>query len=278
MFKDYYKILGISKNATADIIKQKFRELALKFHPDKNKSPDAAEKFKEYNEAYSTLINPETRKNYDKQNLYTSDSYNNIHNSYNDNHVYGDIFETLRNIYKNQRDYNYKKNSQIFDKIYAKINLTMEELAYGCSKDIKIKVNSQDKIVSIKVPPGVGNRSVYFLKDHDVQVIVNFSVIPHPVFIRDKNNIISKHSISLIDAYLGKKIDVKTIWNKNIEVTVPAGIKNETRLKIKGHGLKNEDTGDHIAIIYIKMPKNLSESTKQKLEEIRDIINLDSEL
>src|SRR5581483_11835606 len=63
--RDYYEVLGVSKNATADEIKSQYRKLALKFHPDRNKSPDASEYFKEVSEAYAILSDPEKRKVYD---------------------------------------------------------------------------------------------------------------------------------------------------------------------------------------------------------------------
>ena len=56
--KDYYEILGVNKNSSIEEIKKKFRKLALEFHPDRNKAPDASEKFKEINEAYQVLVDP----------------------------------------------------------------------------------------------------------------------------------------------------------------------------------------------------------------------------
>ena len=64
--KDYYEVLGVSKNATEDEIKKAFRKLAMKYHPDVNKSPDAEEKFKEINQAYSVLIDKDKRSLYDQ--------------------------------------------------------------------------------------------------------------------------------------------------------------------------------------------------------------------
>ena len=64
--RDYYEILGISKNASEQEIKKAFRTLAMKYHPDRNKAPDAEEKFKEINAAYEVLSNPEKRKQYDQ--------------------------------------------------------------------------------------------------------------------------------------------------------------------------------------------------------------------
>ena len=64
--KDYYEILGVNKNSSIEEIKKKFRKLALEFHPDRNKAPDASEKFKEINEAYQVLVDPEKKKVYDQ--------------------------------------------------------------------------------------------------------------------------------------------------------------------------------------------------------------------
>src|SRR5574338_1550082 len=64
--RDYYEVLGVSKNASSDEIKTQYRKLALKFHPDRNKSADAGEHFKEISEAYAVLSDPEKRKVYDQ--------------------------------------------------------------------------------------------------------------------------------------------------------------------------------------------------------------------
>ena len=64
--RDYYEILGVNKNSSIEEIKKKFRKLALEFHPDRNKAPDASEKFKEINEAYQVLVDPEKKKIYDQ--------------------------------------------------------------------------------------------------------------------------------------------------------------------------------------------------------------------
>ena len=63
--RDYYEVLGVQKSTTKDEIKSAYRKLALKYHPDRNKSPEAEEKFKEISEAYAVLSDPEKRKRYD---------------------------------------------------------------------------------------------------------------------------------------------------------------------------------------------------------------------
>ena len=63
---DYYEVLGVSKNASKEDIKASYRRLALKYHPDRNKEPGAEEKFKEINEAYGVLSDPEKRARYDR--------------------------------------------------------------------------------------------------------------------------------------------------------------------------------------------------------------------
>ncbi|XP_018326877.1 dnaJ protein homolog 1-like isoform X2 [Agrilus planipennis] len=191
MGKDYYKILGLSKDATDDDIKKAYRKLALKFHPDKNKSAGAEERFKEIAEAYEVLSDGKKRDVYDKYgeeglkggiNPETSDSgtfrytfhgdpratFAQFFGSANPFQTFFDIVFGLRNNKDNTQHtkifHSARNNKQNQDPPLEKdLFVTLEEVSSGCTKRMKIsrKVLQQDgstrreeKIVSISVKPG----------------------------------------------------------------------------------------------------------------------------
>ncbi len=159
MGKDYYKILGVPRNATKEEIKKAFRRLALKYHPDRNKSPDAEEKFKEISEAYAVLSDDEKRREYD---MYGSEG---IHGRYTAEDIFrgadfDEIFKDLgfrsfNEIFKRFfRDFGFDfgfgeeefRDESFWGKAERKgrdirydLSLTLEEVANGVSKEIEIK-------------------------------------------------------------------------------------------------------------------------------------------
>ncbi|ASI13518.1 molecular chaperone DnaJ [Candidatus Mancarchaeum acidiphilum] len=167
MTKDYYSILGVSKNASQEDIKSAYRQLALKYHPDRNKDPSAEEKFKEINEAYAVLSNPEKRKQYD---AYGPEGFNRQYNQEDifRNFNFEDIFRDMGfNV-----GGNFSESDDFFDTIFGggrggrqrddqgkdlltKVNISMEEAVHGTSKRIKIThIKECDKCKGTGVEPG----------------------------------------------------------------------------------------------------------------------------
>ncbi len=104
MKKDYYEVLGVSRDASQEEIKKAFRKLALKYHPDRNKSPEAEEKFKEINEAFSVLGNPEKRRQYDQYGSVGDDFSHQGFGNFED--IFGeDIFGDIFGFRKRRREY-----------------------------------------------------------------------------------------------------------------------------------------------------------------------------
>ena len=165
MTKDYYEILGVSRNASLDEIKQKYRELALKYHPDRNKDKNAEEKFKEINEAYAVLSDPEKRAQYDRygpenfnqhfseEDIFRGFDINDIFQNFGfDNLETGDIFDIFgfgQN--RNQRT----RNVDVGNDLLTKVSVSLEEAAAGAEKTIRIKhVKKCDRCNGTGAEPG----------------------------------------------------------------------------------------------------------------------------
>lgn len=145
--KDYYKILGVDRNATQEEIKRAFRRLALKYHPDRNKSPDAEEKFKEISEAYAVLSDPEKRRQYDifgyegiqmrysPEDLFNRTIFRDIFTEF------GFNFEDLFNRFFKDFTITFQRGAPTPERgrdIETEIEVSLEQAAYGAEAEINI--------------------------------------------------------------------------------------------------------------------------------------------
>lgn len=147
--RDYYEVLGVSKNASEAEIKSAFRKLAKKYHPDVNKEPDAAEKFKEAQEAYAVLSDESKRRQYDQYGHAAFDSMNGGAGFDFSDFDFGDIFEGLFGSgfggfgFGGSRSRGAQNRARKGADKLMRINLTFEEAAFGTKKDIKLDISDK---------------------------------------------------------------------------------------------------------------------------------------
>lgn len=282
--RDYYEVLGLQKKATEQEIKQAYRTLALKWHPDVNKSDQANEKFKEINEAYETLSDTKKRTNYDQyghsgnpfaqggggqQGPFSSYTYSGNINDIFENFGFGgqdqnqqggfsdpfDIFESFFG--GNPFQQNRKRRA-----VYS-LKISFEEAARGVTKEVSL----DGKRKSIKIPAGVDSGMHIRFSDFDLQIEVASS----SKYKREGQDLYFETELSYIDAILGKKIKVPTLQSE-IEVRIKPGTQPNTVIRLKGFGLpypNERHFGDFYLIVKIKIPTNLSSHDKRILDELR---------
>jgi curved DNA-binding protein len=279
-FKDYYKILGVTKNATQDEIKKAYRKLAVKYHPDKNPNDKTIEeKFKEINEANEVLSNAEKRKKYDEvgenwkyyQQQGTSDADFNWSNkgsgsgSYNSEQFnesnFADFFESIFGGRFNQREQAFKGPDY-----KAELHLTLEEAYEGSTQKFQI----DNQTLQIKIRPGIKDGQILRMKgkggkgsspglEGDIYITVH--VMEHAYFTRKENDLHCTVNVDLYTAILGGHAFVKTLRNP-IKITIGKETDNGKVLRLKGMGMPVYNTtnqfGDLYAKVQVQLPKNLS--------------------
>lgn len=274
MNNDLYKVLGVSKTADAATIKKAYRKLAVEFHPDKNKSKEAEDKFKEINQAYEVLGNEQKRAQYDQ---FGSASFEN------GGRGAGGPFGGAQG---GPFSYSYTTNGQgydfggfsdpfdIFEQFFggASSPFGRRKPAYSLRIDFMEAVKGTTKTVSldgkkkdIKVPAGVNEGSR--IQFNDFEIII--SVASSPRFRREGYDIVSEIKIPITEAILGGVEEVDTVAGK-VKLKIPQGTQPSTLIRIKGKGVKHVNStthGDHYVRIQMEVPQKISGKQKELLEE-----------
>ena len=289
--KDYYEVLGVAKDATADDIKKSFRKLAVKYHPDRNQGDNSAEeKFKEINEAYAVLSDPEKRKKYDT--FGSSD----FHQQYSQEDIFKgfdfsgtfkdmgmgggeDIFSRLFGGAFRRGGAGFRRPPQKGSDLSLEVTVGFREAAMGAERLVAFRRNGQREELKVKIPAGVDNGSRIRIggkgSDGDSggpsgDLFLEVKVTPDPAFIRDGGDLFVERSIRFSEACLGVSIEVPTLEDPK-RIKVPAGIQPGTKIRLKGCGIKalgSNAKGDLYVKINIHVPEGLNSSQKKLLEEL----------
>lgn len=285
--RDYYEVLGVSKNASDDEIKKAYRKLAVKYHPDKNPGDKEAEaKFKEINEAHDVLSDKQKRARYDQfghagvgggaagGNPFQNGNFNFNGQSFNFDFGGGGFEDILGSLF----GFGGPRRPRRGDDYQVQVTLTFEEAIFGTTKT----VDYNGKDLKIKIPAGIDDGMSIRLRGKGGEaptpdgekgdLYVRIRVKPHKHLTREGNIILSEEVISMVDAALGCEIEVETVDGK-ITMKVPAGTQSGTPFKLSGHGVPfraDGDRGPHIVTVIVETPKNLSKKQKELLEEFRN--------
>ncbi|MFH1672013.1 MAG: DnaJ C-terminal domain-containing protein [Pseudomonadota bacterium] len=302
MATDYYKTLGVNKNATNAEIKKAYRKLAMKYHPDHNKEDKEAErKFKEISEAYAVLSDKEKRQQYDtfgasgfsrrysREDIFKDFNFSDVLKEFG---VGGDFFSGRggRKAQTFSFDFGgsplgaYQTTQQRpikgADTTYT-LPVTLEEVLSGTTKTIALQREDgrQDKI-SVKIPTGMapgkklrlagkGKPGPFGGPNGDLYIQVK--ALPHAVFLMEEHDLIIEREIKLTEAILGTKIEVPTLDGKQLSLKIPPGTHSQTKMRLKGYGLpvmgKNK-RGDQYVRILVKTPKRLNKRQKELIQEL----------
>ncbi|WP_456432867.1 DnaJ C-terminal domain-containing protein [Thermosulfuriphilus sp.] len=310
MPKDYYQILGVSRDASPEEIKKAYRRLALKYHPDRNRgNKEAEERFKEINEAYAVLSDPEKRRQYDQfgsaeferrfsqEDIFRGFDFEDI---FRDLGIGGDFFGRFffggrRRAGINIGDlfshiFGTKSGFESFYRsgperaradVVLELPLSLKEAALGAEKIVSLGAVGRSERIRVRIPPGIkeGQRLRIPGKGNlgpdgrRGDLYLKIKILEDPLFKREGADLFIDKDIRFSEAALGTKIEVPTLEGRTISVQVPPGTKPGTRLRLRGLGLPKSDgtRGDLYVRIGINIPKRLNQKQKEALERLAQV-------
>jgi curved DNA-binding protein len=283
-FKDYYKIMGLERDAPPDEIKRAYRRLARKYHPDVSKEADAEKHFKEVQEAYTVLKDPEKRRAYDQvgehwkvgQEFHAPPNWERQFSfsaeDFTGGEVFSDFFETL---FGRARAWPGDRSGGAFSvrgqDQQARVRIGLEEAFHGTLRSFTLtmpematqgQMVKRSRSLKVKIPPGVidgqrirlagqGAPGMGGATSGDLYLEVELS--PHRLFRADKRDIHIELPVTPWEAALGRKVKVPTLGGI-VDLNIPAGSQSGGKLRLKGRGLPGKVSGDQIVTLKIVTP------------------------
>jgi curved DNA-binding protein len=278
-YKDYYEVLGVTRGAAADEVKRAYRKLARKFHPDVSKERNAENKFKEVQEAYEVLRDPEKRAAYDQlgrdyrpgqqfrpppdwsQRFGHSDSQR-----FSDLNGFSDFFSSL---------FGGAAGAPPPDADAGYLEVTVEEAFAGTKRRVMLNENGRSRSVDVQIPPGVSEgQSLRIAGGGGSSLIFRIRLRPHSLYTLQGRDVQIELPLAPWEAALGAKVAVPTLGGK-VELTVPAGAQSGQKLRLRGRGFPGTPGGDQIVVIKLVTPAAASAQAKAAYERMKSEFSFD---
>ncbi len=303
MAKDYYKTLGVEKTANDKDVKKAFRKLAKQFHPDANPdNPSAEAKFKELNEAYEVLSDPEKRAQYDRfgadfgtaQRYQQPNGATGAGNPYRTTVDFGgadadgpfnDIFESIFGGFGRTGNRTGASARADGRDIEHEVSISLREAYEGASRTI----TKGDRRIKVNIPAGATNGTKVRLtgegdvgmgggKPGDLYLVVH--VESDKEFIRDGDDLTAEVKVDMFTATLGGDIKVPTLA-RPVKLKIPAGTQSGQKFRISGRGMPilraKEQFGDLYARILVTVPEQLTSEQREMIENLRQTLGMTAE-
>ncbi len=294
MAVDYYQVLGVSRTAGPDEIRKAYKKIARENHPDvKPNDAAAAERFKQANEAYEVLSDPEKRKQYDQfgagwKHARQAGPYpgggpfgggQQVEFDFSD--LFGGGPVDLGDLFGGgARRRSSRPRATRGQDLKTEITVPFQLAAQGGEYDLHLNRPSGRETLTIKIPAGLREGGVVRLAGQghpgsgggpagDLLVTVHFA--PHPYFRREGNDVMLELPLTVSEAALGTRVDVPTLTEGLVTLTVPPGASSGTRLRLKGKGFPDPRTKEHghqYVVVKIVVPKGTDGKVRELFEEL----------
>jgi curved DNA-binding protein len=279
-YKDYYEVLGVPRGANADAVKRAYRKLARKYHPDVSKERNAENKFKELQEAYEVLRDPDKRAAYDQlgrgyrpgqqfrpppdwsQRFGQSGSQR-----FSDLNGFSDFFSSL---------FGGAAEAQPAEADAGQVDVTVEEAFAGTKRRVALNEGGRARQVDVQIPPGVteGQSLRIAGMSGGASLIFRIRLRPHPLYVPQGKDVQIELPLAPWEAALGAKVAVPTLGG-TVELTVPAGAQSGQKLRLRGRGFPGTPSGDQIVSIKLVTPAAGSSQAKAAYERMKKEFDFD---
>ncbi len=297
-YKDYYQILGVDRSASADDVRKAYRKLAMQYHPDRNPgNKQAEEKFKEINEAYQVLSDPQKRARYDQVGSAYSNwqqrggspndfdwsqwfsqqqgagggtrvEYGDINDLFGQD-IFSDFFRSIFGGMGGRSGAQTSTRTRQAPAYQQPISITLDEAYRGTTRTLQ----TDDRRLQVKIPAGVKTGSKVRVagggpEGMDLYLIVE--VEPDTRFEREGDDLSTSAAVDVFTAVLGGEAEVQTMEG-TVKLKIPAGTQSEQVFRLAGRGMPKlrsaQNKGDLFVRVKVRIPKNLSAKQKALLEE-----------
>lgn len=299
-YQDYYKTLGVERNATPDAIKKQYRRLARKYHPDVSKEPNAEEKFKQVQEAYEVLKDPQKRQAYDQMgsqwrqgqgfqpppgweqaarggaSQMGADEFSDFFQS-----IFGGGFAQQAH---GARGRHMRRKGQDH---HSQLTIRLEDAYHGAEQQLTLQqpildeatgqLRHEPRTVNVKIPAGITEGQQIRLSgmggpgmgggpNGDLYLEIAFA--PHRYFTVQGKDISLKLPITPWEAALGADVEIPTLGGA-VKLKIAAGAQSGQKLRLKGRGLPGKPAGDEFAILEIDTPRPENDAQRQLYEQMK---------
>lgn len=288
---NYYDILGVPKSASDKDIKQAFRKLARKHHPDLNPGDEEAEaRFKSVNEAYEVLSDKEKRQKYDRY----GDRWKHA-DQFEAQFGHGsgapfswtsrrggllddldfDLFGGLGDLIGGGRGGPGRRGGSAQTRLETPVDVTLEEAFSGAKRHVTVSEGGRERRIEVTIPRGVDTGSVVrYPIDQGRELFLNVTVSPHSRFQRKGSDLHVEAEVSFEDAILGGEAEVQTLTGK-VRLKVPPESQNGQKIRLAGQGMPKlgaaETRGDLYVTLRPTLPKNLNPEERELLKKLKDL-------
>ena len=294
-YKDYYKILGLERDAKEADVKKAYRRLARKYHPDVSKESNAEEKFKEVGEAYEVLKDPQKRQAYDQlggnwkagqsftpppgwEEIFSGAGFSGTGSTRSgfssadfSGSGFSDFFESLFGggfVHGQHAGFQSKGADQ-----HASMSITLEEAYSGTNKTIRL---ANGRNLGVKIPAGITSGKRIRLAGQGTagmgggangDLYIEVQVLPHRVYKTEGSDVLLDLPITPWEAVLGASVKVPTLAGR-VQTKIPPGSQSGKKLRLKKRGLPGNPPGDQIVTLQIVVPKAVTEQDKDYYQDM----------
>ncbi|HVC02024.1 MAG TPA: DnaJ C-terminal domain-containing protein [Steroidobacteraceae bacterium] len=280
-YKDYYQILGLKRDAGAPEVKRAYRKLASKYHPDVSREKNAEEKFKEAQEAYEVLKDPQKRVAYDQlgRNYRAGQQFRPPPDwgrqssgfsgqGFQDLNGFSDFFSSL---------FGHANRTPRPPVDAGQLDVTLEEAFAGTRRRVDLREeDGRPRLIDVHIPSGVidGQALRIGAGGDRPAAVLRVRLLPHPRFAVEGKDVRLELPLAPWEAALGTKVAIPTLGG-TVELRVPGGADSGRRLRLRGRGMPGDPPGDQIVVVKIVTPAADTAAAREAYERMQQALDFD---